>query len=225
MNQKRNIICVFLLGFGLSLPANAQVFGTQSNSATNTQPQQIVQPSKPASQPLQAVQPQNTASAKKQPAETTNDDTFSPVKKNFDNAQQTNEVVNTESKVQHFRIVNGEIQFDNDDKRSVLVYYDNYQIHRGIDKMVKCTIRVYVLNDLKEKITSLGFKLKWPDISTSVEMNHLKPGVSTYTDLMLLGEGCLHMDKTPTIEVNRCRVKGMTQDACADAIKWFPKKH
>ena len=31
-------------------------------------------------------------------------------------------------------------------------------------------------------------------------------------------------DKAPTIEVNRCRVKGMTQEQCADAVKWFQSK-
>ena len=55
------------------------------------------------------------------------------------------------------------------------------------------------------------------------EMNRVNPGVRTYMDVMLLGEGCFSMDKTPTIEVNRCRVKGMSEDKCSDAIRWFKK--
>lgn len=153
-----------------------------------------------------------------------NENTFSPVETNFNGQQKKDETVNEERHVFHFKIVNGKVSVDHDKQRSVLIFYDNYQIHRGFDKMIKCTIRVNVLNDLPEKITALGFKLKWPDIMTSVEMNQVKPGVTTYTDLMLLGEGCLKLDKTPTIEVNRCRVKGMRQEDCADAIKWFPKK-
>ena len=201
------------------MPASAQVF-----SGAPSAPQQITQPAKPTAEPLVALDElQKTPST---PAATDkNADTFSPVEKNFNNENQKKEVQNATSRVVHFKIVDGKVEFESDDRRSILVYYDNYQIHRGFDKMVKCTIRVYVLNDFKEKITSLGFKLKWPDISTSVEMSQLKPGVSTYTDLMLLGEGCLHLDKTPTIEVNRCRVRGISQETCADAIKWFPKKH
>lgn len=153
-----------------------------------------------------------------------NENTFSPVETNFNGQQKKDNTDNEERHVFHFKIVNGKVTVDNDKQRSVLIFYDNYQIHRGFDKMIKCTIRVNVLNDLPEKITALGFKLKWPDIMTSVEMNQVKPGVTTYTDLMLLGEGCLKLDKTPTIEVNRCRVKGMRQEDCADAIKWFPKK-
>ena len=55
-------------------------------------------------------------------------------------------------------------------------------------------------------------------------MNRLNPGVRTYKDVVLLGEGCFNLDKAPTVEVNRCRVKGMTQEQCADAVKWFQSK-
>lgn len=122
----------------------------------------------------------------------------------------------------HFKIVNGKVSVEDPENRKILVYYDNYQLHRGFDKLLKCSIRVYVINDLQENITSLGFRLKWPEIATAVEMRQVKHGVKTYTDLMLLGDGCLRMDKTPTIEVNRCRVKGMTQEQCADAVQWLP---
>ena len=84
-------------------------------------------------------------------------------------------------------------------------------------------MRIYVLNDLQDRINSLGVKLKWPEISTTVQMNRVNPGVRTYSDIMLLGDGCYTMDKAPTIEVNRCRVKGMSEDECADAIRWFRK--
>ena len=55
-------------------------------------------------------------------------------------------------------------------------------------------------------------------------MNQLNPGVRTYKDIALFGDGCFSMDKTPTIEINRCRVKGLSQEACADAVKWYQNK-
>ena len=119
--------------------------------------------------------------------------------------------------------MNGEVILDEDKERSILIYYDNYQVHRGLDEYVRCSMRIYVLNDLKEKISSLGFKLYWPEISTSIQMNQLNPGVRTYKDIMLMGDGCFALDKAPTIEVNRCRVKGMSQEKCADAVKWYEK--
>jgi hypothetical protein len=63
--------------------------------------------------------------------------------------------------------------------------------------------------------------LIWPEISTSLDLTKVNPGVRTYRDIMLLGDGCFSMDKNPTIEVNRCRVKGKTEEECANAVKWF----
>lgn len=145
------------------------------------------------------------------------------VKKNFSVSEEEEKYDNTIPKIVSFKIVNGEVVIDKDKERSILVYYDNYQVHRGLDEYVRCSVRIYVLNDLVEKISSLGLKIYWPEISTSVQMNQLNPGVSTYKDIMLMGDGCFTMDKVPTIEVNRCRVKGMSQDKCADAVRWYEK--
>ena len=145
------------------------------------------------------------------------------VKKNLSNEEKSEEYNNSSPKIVSFKIVNGEVILDEDKERSILIYYDNYQVHRGLDEYVRCSMRIYVLNDLKEKISSLGFKLYWPEISTSIQMNQLNPGVRTYKDIMLMGDGCFALDKAPTIEVNRCRVKGMSQEKCADAVKWYEK--
>ena len=130
---------------------------------------------------------------------------------------------NSEGKVIEFKFVDGKIVFGNDEDRKILVWYEDYKVERGMDNMVRCSMRIYVLNDMKDRLNNLSFKLKWPEISTNVQMVRVNPGVKTYTDTMLLGNGCLSMDKTPTIEVNRCRVKGKTEEQCADAVKWFQK--
>lgn len=150
-------------------------------------------------------------------------DMLAPVEKNFNYQPTALSEPKNDPQVFHIKITDGKVSVSDPQKRSILVYYDDYRIIRGFDNLTKCSIRVYVINDLTEKITSLGFKLHWPEISTAVEMNQVKPGIKTFTDLMLMGDGCLRLDKTPTIEVNRCRVKGMSQDDCADAIKWMPR--
>ena len=142
------------------------------------------------------------------------------VEKKFGPEEKKEETIdNTYGAVISFHFEGDNVVFD--DKRNIFVYYDNYKVERGLDGLVRCTMRIYVLNDLKERINSLGLKLKWPEISTTIQMSRVTPGVRTYTDVMLLGEGCYTMDKSPTIEVNRCRVKGMSEDKCADAIRWF----
>lgn len=130
---------------------------------------------------------------------------------------------NSGGRVIRFKIVDGEVQFEEDKDRMILVYYDNYKVMKGMDNIVRCSMRMYILNDLETKINSIGLKLLWPEISTSIQMQQLNPGVSTYTDIMLLGNGCFTMDKTPTIEVNRCRIKGMSEEQCAGKVKWFAR--
>lgn len=198
------IICAALLGlFGRA--ASAQVLSGALDGAA------------PAAQKPAAAAPSSPKSASG-----ASGSMFPTTQTNF-NGEADYEAPKDDPRVIHFKIVDGKVTADDPENRKVLVYYDNYQIHRGFDKFLKCSIRVYVINDLKENITSLGFRLKWPDISTAVEMRQVKRGAKTYTDLMLLGDGCLHLDKTPTIEVNRCRVRGLSQQQCADAIQWLPR--
>jgi hypothetical protein len=128
---------------------------------------------------------------------------------------------NSDGRVIQYKYVNGKIVFGDPADRKILVFVDNYKAEKGMDGIVKCSLRVYVLNDLLDRINNLSFKLIWPEIRTSIQMNKVNPGVRTYKDIMLLGEGCFSMDKTPTIEVNRCRVKGKSQEQCAQAIHWF----
>ena len=167
---------------------------------------------------------QKTYSTTEAAAETMQKKETSPeyVVKNFNQNLQNNDdkkYDNSQQKAYSFKIINGEIVPDN--RRSILISYEDYKINRSFDNWMRCSMRIYVLNDLTEKINNFSFKLHWPEISTTVQMNRLNPGVRTYKDIVLLGNGCLHLDKTPTIEVNRCRVKGMTQEQCADAVKWY----
>ena len=130
---------------------------------------------------------------------------------------------NSVGKITEFKIVNGKVEYADPNDRKILVYTENYKIKKGMDGIARCSLRIYVLNDLTERINTFGFKLIWPEISTSMQMKKVNPGVRTYNDVMLLGNGCFSMDKTPTIEVNRCRVKGKTQEECANAVHWFKK--
>ena len=174
---------------------------------------------------VEAPQPSPSAAPSNAEEENEEEPLFTPAKaKITENAEEDNKKYdNSRGKVIHFKIVNNEVVFEEDKERNILIYYDDYKVTRGLDKIVRCSMRIYVLNDLETKISNLGFKLKWQGISTSLQMLQINPGVSTYTDIMLLGEGCFTMDKAPNVEVNRCRVRGLTQEQCADRVKWFAK--
>lgn len=164
----------------------------------------------------------NQAAAEKQPLLDENGAPNYVVKK-FDSDDDSVKYDNSERKVFTLKMVGDELVVD-DNARTILISYENYQINQSFDNWVRCSLRVYVLNDLTERVTNFSFKLHWPDIDASVQMNRLNPGVRTYKDIVLLGNGCFNLDKTPTIEVNRCRVKGMSQEQCADAVKWYQSK-
>ena len=191
--------------------AEAQMFAPNQGSANQ----------KAAAQNTAAAS-SNQAAAKKQPILDENGAPNYVVKK-FDSNDDSVKYDNSERKVFTLKMVGDELVVD-DNARTILISYENYQINQSFDNWVRCSLRVYVLNDLTERVTNFSFKLHWPDIDASVQMNRLNPGVRTYKDIVLLGNGCFNLDKTPTIEVNRCRVKGMSQEQCADAVKWYQSK-
>lgn len=191
--------------------AEAQMFAPNQGSANQ----------KAAAQNTAAAS-SNQAAAKKQPILDENGAPNYVVKK-FDSDDDSVKYDNSERKVFTLKMVGDELVVD-DNARTILISYENYQINQSFDNWVRCSLRVYVLNDLTERVTNFSFKLHWPDIDASVQMNRINPGVRTYKDIVLLGNGCFNLDKTPTIEVNRCRVKGMSQEQCADAVKWYQSK-
>lgn len=158
-----------------------------------------------------------------QNTENNTDDLLVPAKINLQNTQEEKTYDNSIGKVVEYKVINGKIEYGNPDDRKILVYIENYKVHKGFDGFARCSMRIYVLNDLKERINNLSFKLIWPEIRTSVQMVKVNPGVKSYNDIMLLGDGCFSIDKTPTLEINRCRVKGKTEEQCADAVHWFKR--
>lgn len=204
-------ICMLFMMLTVSNMAEAQMFAPNQGSANQ----------KAAAQNTAATS-SNQAAAEKQPILDENGAPNYVVKK-FDSDDDSVKYDNSERKVFTLKMVGDELVVD-DNARTILISYENYQINQSFDNWVRCSLRVYVLNDLTERVTNFSFKLHWPDIDASVQMNRLNPGVRTYKDIVLLGNGCFNLDKTPTIEVNRCRVKGMSQEQCADAVKWYQSK-
>lgn len=231
MLKKLCLLTALLLTANL---AQAQVFAPQQNGAASTKQAQT----KPVAKTNANTKSDTASNASSNSGENTNSNANSDEKPFFDENGAPNYVVrnfaqsenkekqydNSERKVFTLKMVNGDIVINDKAPRSILISYEDYKINKSFDNWIRCSIRVYVLNDLTEQINNFSFKLHWPEMNATVQMNRLNPGVRTYKDIVLLGEGCFNMDKVPTIEVNRCRVKGMTQDQCADAVKWFQSK-
>lgn len=117
------------------------------------------------------------------------------------------------------RFVGGEVLVETRPK--IYLYSRDFKISRNMNGSVNCTMRFYVLSTAKEKITNLSYRLKWPGMETALSFDDVSPNKATFYDYSLLGNGCYTMDKAPNVIVNRCRIKGMSQRQCADAIQWI----
>lgn len=116
-------------------------------------------------------------------------------------------------------------QNKDEDVSLIFLYYDNFRMTRTYAAGLGCNVRFKVLTNLDQRLINLSVKLVWPDMTTSVSFNNVNPNVETYLDYALFGKGCYNMDKIPNIVVNRCRIKGLTQDQCARKIRWLTKSN
>lgn len=113
----------------------------------------------------------------------------------------------------------------NEDTSLIFLYYSNFRMTRTYAAGVGCNVRFNVLTNLDQRLVNLSVKLVWPEMTTNVSFNNVNPNTETYFDYALFGQGCYKMDKIPNIVVNRCRVKGLTQEQCAKKIRWLSKSN
>ena len=107
-----------------------------------------------------------------------------------------------------------------DPNEEIYMYMRNFKITRNLSNRVNCSMRFYLESKVKEKISNISYRLKWPKIETVLSFSNVSPEGTAYYDYTLLGNGCYEMDSAPNIIVNRCRIKGRTQEHCASLIKW-----
>lgn len=113
---------------------------------------------------------------------------------------------------------------EGEDEGNIFLYYSNFQINRTATVGLGCRVRFHILNGLNNRISNVSVKLVWPGVNTPISFSNINPNTENYFDYALFGEGCYQMDKLPNIVVNRCRVKGMSQEACANKIRWLSKQ-
>lgn len=113
----------------------------------------------------------------------------------------------------------------NQDTSLIFLYYSDFRMTRTYAAGVGCNLRFNVMTNLDQRLINLSVKLVWPEMTTNVSFNNVNPNIETYFNYALFGKGCYNMDKIPNIVVNRCRVKGLTQEQCAQKIRWLSKSN
>ena len=222
-------LLVFLFSLLIADTVSAQMFGAStgfSNQSSATQkPSAVIQPeNRPVASSRPAAASTAAGRATSKAAVQASAAGRQSAKAQTSSAQQPSanqpkeDQVKTPSVVQ-FRFVNGEVIADT--KPKIMLYMRDFKVARNLNGRPSCTMRFYILSSAPEKITNISYRLKWPNIETALSFNDVAPNTPTFFDYALLGNGCYSMDKAPNIIVNRCRIKGMSQRQCADAIQWM----
>jgi len=106
------------------------------------------------------------------------------------------------------------------DSGKIQIYMRDFKVSQTLAGIASCSMKFYVTSTLATPITNISFRLKWPDLETPLSFNNLAPNEAGFRTQAFAGKLCYTLDRVPNIIVNRCRVKGMTQQDCAKHIEW-----
>ena len=107
-----------------------------------------------------------------------------------------------------------------DEEEYIFLYMKDFTVSKTVSGRTKCDVTFYVDNQTNEMLSRLSYRLKWNKMETTLSFNNIIPRMNYQYKYSLFGEGCYSMDVIPTIIVNKCRIKGKSQDACANMIIW-----
>lgn len=198
-----------------AMDVSAQMFGTDADLQQPV-PQIAV---RPAAQPRSGARPSEALPNRPSPTVQTQSMQSVPTASSQEESEEIedNDIRPNISAFQ-LRFVGNDVEVDLEPK--IFLYLRDYRIDRNMNGSINCTMKFFVNSTLGEKISNISYRLKWPNMETALSFDDVKPNLPVYFEYSLLGKGCYDLDKAPNIIVNRCRVKGMSQKECADAIRW-----
>ena len=110
-----------------------------------------------------------------------------------------------------------------EDEPLIFLFYSDFNVNQLLSGTITCNVRFQIITTLDRKLSNLSLRLRWPEIETTLSFIDVPPNQMVHHDYTLVGNGCYSMDKIPNIIVNRCRVKGLSQQDCAAKIRWLKK--
>ena len=223
--NKKVVLSVAMAGVLTASPLYAQFFSNNVSAqrteeqvqqkAVSGANQQYAQPAT-AQQPTQQYQQQGY-----NPAYGTQQQAYSAQQRQQQPKAQPNTVRNNNIKYVEYKIADQ--NNTSDDKELILLYMKDFKVYRSASGQTRCSMQFAVSTTLKDKLTNLSYRLKWPKMETVLSFNDVPPQVENTFNYTLLGDGCYSMDKTPNIIINRCRAKGLSQRACAGKVRWITR--
>lgn len=106
------------------------------------------------------------------------------------------------------------------DNGKIEIYMQDFRISKGLSGILSCMMKIYVRSTLATPVSNISFRLKWPELEAPLSFDNLETEKPVFQMHAFAGKLCYTLDRTPNIIVNRCRVKGMSQQECAKHIEW-----
>lgn len=112
--------------------------------------------------------------------------------------------------------------YDQSDKNkgAIKIYMRDFSVSKTVAGYATCSLKLYVESSLPNAISNISFRLKWPKMDAPFSFDDIAPNATVYHGNVFLGDTCYALDVTPNIIVNRCRIKGMSQQDCTNMIEW-----
>ncbi|MBQ8785626.1 MAG: hypothetical protein IJZ59_06270 [Alphaproteobacteria bacterium] len=229
--NKKVVLSVAMVGMLSASPLYAQFFNNNvSAQRTEEQAQQRVAPvanqqyakpthqqqPAPAQQPVQQYQQQgyNSAYGTQQQVYTAQQRQQQP------KAQPTPVNYNRGGLVE-YKIADN--KSNDKDTELIMLYMKDFKVYRSPSGQTRCSMIFAIATTLKDKISNISYRLKWPKMETVLSFSDVPPHVENNFNYTLLGDGCYSMDRTPNIIINRCRAKGLSQRTCASKVRWITR--
>lgn len=105
----------------------------------------------------------------------------------------------------------------------IYLFYSDFSVDSMMNGATTCDVKFQIVTTLDRRLNSLAVRLKWADMETPLTFIDVNPNQQYHMTYTLLGDGCYSMDKIPNLIINRCRVKGMSQEECARKVRWIRK--
>jgi len=139
-----------------------------------------------------------------------------------DNAATSQEVTTSGKKIIRSKLLTSKEAGRQENKPSprIMIYFRNFKIDITPSGRVMCDFDLSIRNLTPNKINTLNAQFIWPAIKTGASFYEVPSLHERYISMTLMGKGCYTMDKVPNIVVNHCRIKGMSSEECAKAVRW-----
>lgn len=106
------------------------------------------------------------------------------------------------------------------DEGRINIYMRDFEISQNLTGITSCSMSFHVYSTLSNTVSNISFRLKWPELETPLSFDNIGSGKTVSQNHAFAGKVCYTLDRTPNVIVNRCRVKGMSQQECANHIEW-----